>query len=374
MTAPSKYADYLALPDGASPDAVRGLLSGHARDADAPAIVPWVDTEPARPLRLMLEPRPTRLETVSVADLLAELEPDCEWLVDGWYPMPGVVVQAGDPKSFKTLLGLQLAVVVASADVDTFMGRPVRHGPVLFIEEEGSRRKLRERIEKMREGLGSAAAPDLTFVLFQGLRLDDESSVADLDRLVAERRPILMVLDPLVLLHRGEENSNSEMARVMRPLIGLAAKYDCTVLLIHHTSKPQAERRTTRLAQRLRGAGAFAGATDANIVMDRDGDYGARIRGEFRDAEPLDLYVELDVATLLLRPALAPLPLRKVGVSDLVAWVREVGRVNVSNAMKRFEVSRNTARSVLQETAAAGLIDTARDGSTDWYFPMEVRQ
>jgi hypothetical protein len=108
--------------------------------------------------------------------------------------------------------------------------------------------------------------------------------------------------------------------------------------------------------------------------MDRDGDYGARIRGEFRDAEPLDLYVELDVATLLLRPALAPLPLRKVGVSDLVAWVREVGRVNVSNAMKRFEVSRNTARSVLQETAAAGLIDTARDGSTDWYFPMEVRQ
>ncbi|HUG47984.1 MAG TPA: AAA family ATPase [Candidatus Limnocylindria bacterium] len=312
-----------------------------------------------------------KLRSVTAASLLAEPEPAFDWLAEGIIPATGVVVLAGDPKSFKTLKALQLAVVVGGAARD-FLGRTVRHGPVVFVEEEGSRHKLRERIRLMSDGLGLSDTPEIHFALHEGVRLDQGSSVALLGGLVAEVSPRLVVLDPLVMLHSGDENKASEMSRVMRALISLAAEHDCCVVVVHHVNKPQAERKPTRSAQRLRGSSAFAGATDANLILDRDGDYTARLRGEYRDAEPVDLYLELDPATLLLTPTDPPESLRKVTRPDLLAYVRERGRVGVKLVADHFGVTRNTARTALSEAVAAGALDEALDGRATVYFGANV--
>ncbi len=281
------------------------------------------------------------------------------------------MLQAGDPKSFKTLLALQLAVVVGHADAASFLDRSVRHGPVIFVEEEGSRHKLRERVRMMSGGLGLTTPPDIHFALHEGVRLDERASLALLAALATEVKPRLIVLDPLVMLHSGDENKASEMGRVMRGLIALAAEHECCVLVVHHVNKPQAERKTTRAAQRLRGSSAFAGATDANLIMDRDGDYTARLRGEYRDAEPVELYLKLDPATLLLSPSEPPEATGKVPPAALIDFIRERGQVDVATVAGHFGAkSRNTAKARLQEAVDAGLLDVAhgvgRQGDT--YF------
>jgi hypothetical protein len=331
----------------------------------------YVPTVGPVPLPVPVQAKPPQLRSVTASDLLAEPEPAFDSLVDGLVPACGVVLLAGDPKSFKTLEALQLAVTVGHADVGRFLDRDVQHGPVIFVEEEGSRHKLRERVQMMSTGLGLSTPPEIHFALHEGLRLDERPSVALLTALVAEVKPRLVVLDPLVMLHSGDENKASEMGRVMRALIALAAEHDCCVLVVHHVNKPQAERKTTRAAQRLRGSSAFAGATDANLIMDRDGDYTARLRGEYRDAEPVELYLELDPTTLLLSVGEAPDASGKVRRPDLVAFVSERGEVTAAAVAEHFEASRNTAKRALTEAVNAGLLDTARTANrTDVFFPV----
>lgn len=324
------------------------------------------------PSKLEVATRLSTLRTVSASELLAEPPPSCHWLAEGLVIAVGVKLLAGDPKSFKTLLALQLAVYVGHMEAHGFLGRDVEHGPVVFVEEEGSRHKLRERVQMMSAGLGLTSPPDIHFVLHEGVRLDERASLALLQDTVASIRPRLVVLDPLVMLHSGDENKASEMGRVMRGLISIAAEYECCVLVVHHVNKPQAERKNTRAAQRLRGSSAFAGATDANLIMDRDGDYNARLRGEYRDAEPVELYLELDPTTLLLSVGEAPEASRKVTRPDLVAWVKSQGKVGVAATAKQFNVTRNTARTALLDAVAAGALDQAQDGQSVLFFDVSL--
>ena len=77
------------------------------------------------------------------------------------------------------------------------------------------------------------------------LRTDEKnSSVLDpngfeqLESLIAALRPDLIVLDPLIALCGGGNiNDNAAMSLVMLELKRLAIKYDCAVLIIHHTRK-----------------------------------------------------------------------------------------------------------------------------------------
>jgi hypothetical protein len=72
----------------------------------------------------------------------------------------------------------------------------------------------------------------------KGNSLLDESGVAHLEALFEHIRPDLIVLDPLVTFcGGGNVNDNAVMALVMRALKRLAGKFDCAVLVIHHTRK-----------------------------------------------------------------------------------------------------------------------------------------
>lgn len=66
----------------------------------------------------------------------------------------------------------------------------------------------------------------------------DPSGVAAIEALLEEFDPDLVVLDPLIALcSNGNVNDNSSMALVMRELKRLAIKFDCAILVVHHTRK-----------------------------------------------------------------------------------------------------------------------------------------
>ena len=75
----------------------------------------------------------------------------------------------------------------------------------------------------------------------------------------AEVRPLL-IFDSLIRVHRFDENSNSEMARVMNAFVDLSRK-GATVLLLHHAGKDS--------EKNFRGAMEIEAAPDVCYRVDR---------------------------------------------------------------------------------------------------------
>jgi AAA domain/Primase C terminal 2 (PriCT-2) len=72
----------------------------------------------------------------------------------------------------------------------------------------------------------------------KGSSLVDENGLAHLEAVLESLRPDLMVLDPLVTFCGGGNiNDNAAMSLVMRAIKRLATKFDCAVLVVHHTRK-----------------------------------------------------------------------------------------------------------------------------------------
>jgi AAA domain/Primase C terminal 2 (PriCT-2) len=65
----------------------------------------------------------------------------------------------------------------------------------------------------------------------------DDNGIAHLQRLIEEFRPDLVVIDPLINFCGGNINDNAVMGMVMRALKGLATKFDCAIMVVHHTRK-----------------------------------------------------------------------------------------------------------------------------------------
>jgi hypothetical protein len=266
-------------------------------------------------------------------------------LVDGILPMTGVVVLAGSPKVGKSLLAGMVALAVGG-DAPMVLGRAVgRHGPVLWVTEEGGLEAISYRF-RHQLAAQSGAAPALFIAYRQRLRLDRPDSVRFLRSEVAGLQPALVVIDPLNRAHGADENRPTEMTRVMDALSGIAARFECLVVANHHLAKPSAERRGT-IWDRFRGASAIRSATDANLALEEAGSAGAHLVGEFRDAEPLELDLVLDRGALVF--GLAEGRLGKIDPDELLEFVRASGEATGLLVCRRFEVTKKTALAALDE-------------------------
>jgi hypothetical protein len=87
-----------------------------------------------------------------------------------------------------------------------------------------------------------------------------------LERTVAERRPRLLVLDPLIRLHRIDENDASQVAPLLSFLRELQRKYQVAVVVVHHARKDAGG---TRPGQALRGSSELHGWGDSNLYLRR---------------------------------------------------------------------------------------------------------
>jgi hypothetical protein len=209
-------------------------------------------------------PKPEPLPVVPAAEVPPEPERS-GWLVEGLWSREAVGLIGGAPKCGKTWLALDLAVSVASGT--PALGRfSVREpGPVLFYGAEDAPPQLRERL------LALAAARDLRLdvldlglILCEGLRLDTEPDLARLAATLERHRPRLLILDPLVRLHRIDENSAGEMSALLGELRLLQRHYRLAIVLVHHLRKQGGAD-----GQALRGSGDLHAWGDSNLFLRR---------------------------------------------------------------------------------------------------------
>jgi AAA domain len=190
------------------------------------------------------------------------------WLVEGLWAAAGVGIVGGAPKCCKTWLSLDLAVSVASGTDALGRFHVESPGPVLLYAAEDAPVRIRDRLEAIARARGLALHDlDVGLIVTDSVRLDTERDRARLRATLDQRRPRLLILDPLVRLHRIDENSAGEMSALLGGLRAIQRAYDVAVVLVHHLRKNAAPRGQD--GQSLRGSGDLHAWGDSNLYLRR---------------------------------------------------------------------------------------------------------
>jgi hypothetical protein len=206
---------------------------------------------------------------VQRASQLPSTGPQTQWLVEGLWSDQAVGILGGEPKCCKSFLALDIALSVAcgAACLRQF---PVRRtGKVLIFPAEDSLSVVRQRLQ----GIACAAQVDfealpVEVITAPSLRLDTPADRQRLTQTVQEHQPILLILDPLIRLHRVDENDASQIGALLSFLRELQRQFNLAVMLVHHARK---DSNSSRPGQALRGSSELHGWGDSNLYMRRKG-------------------------------------------------------------------------------------------------------
>ena len=195
---------------------------------------------------------------------------DQQWLIRSLWGRAAVGIVGGAPKCCKTFFGLDMAVSVASGTKALGHFEVEDHGAVLVYLAEDGLPMVRQRIESLcRRRLLDLAGLDLKVITAPTLRLDLKSDQDRLRATVRRLRPRMLLLDPLVRLHRLDENSATEISGLLGYLREIQRTFDVAVVLVHHASK----RHRSEPGQALRGSGDLHAFGDSNAYLVRNGNH-----------------------------------------------------------------------------------------------------
>jgi hypothetical protein len=214
------------------------------------------------------------------------------WLVEPLWMRSAVGFIGGVPKLGKTWMGLDLALSVATGT--PCLGRyPVAEpGRALVYLAEDHPSVVRQRLE----GLCRVRNLDITqvpvdVITAPSLRLDLERDQKRLADTVHNLSPKLVLLDPLIRLHRVDENSSGDVSGLLAYLRDLQRTYDVAIIVVHHMRKSGGPS-----GQSLRGSGDFHAWTDSALYLQRLREQ-VILRAEHRSApspDPIELQLVCD--------------------------------------------------------------------------------
>lgn len=206
----------------------------------------------AAPLRVAREPKLRRLD---VAEMVNTLPPELPWLAEPMLLRGALTLLVGREGQGKSLLAMALAIGVAAGEpVAGF--RPAA-GRVLLVDAENGPAEIHRRVRAL--GLPNGAAGNLAVYCTEGLDL--RRDLEELEDVIGQESPSLVVLDSFRSLWSGSENDSEEVAPVLDRLRNLGRREDAGLLLLHHTGKAGAE---------YRGSTAIGAAAEAIFTLGRE--------------------------------------------------------------------------------------------------------
>jgi hypothetical protein len=207
---------------------------------------------------------------VAAAHALPCIAEERRWLIEGLWSDQAVGIVGGEPKCCKSFLALDMAVAVASGMPCLRRFRPVQTGRVLLFAAEDALHVVRARLDGISRAAGVRLADlDIQVITAPTVRLDLTDDARRLTDTIAALRPVLLVLDPFVRLHRIDENASAEVAPLLASLRDLQRRFELAVVVVHHARKGAAR---VRDGQALRGSSEFHAWGDSNLYLRRHGD------------------------------------------------------------------------------------------------------
>jgi hypothetical protein len=206
---------------------------------------------------------------VQRASQLSTAGPQTQWLIESLWSDQAVGILGGEPKCCKSFLALDVAVSVASGAACLRQFPVRRTGKVLLFPAEDSLAVVRQRLEAI------AAAAQVSFeplpvevITAPSLRLDSPTDRERLAQTVQQLQSRLLILDPLIRLHRLEENDATQIAALLSYLRELQRQFHVAILVVHHARK---DSHASRPGQALRGSSELHGWGDSNLYLRRKG-------------------------------------------------------------------------------------------------------
>jgi len=281
-----------------------------------------------------------------VAQLDRQL-PHQHWLITDLWGRGAVGIIGGAPKCCKSWLGLDMATSVASATPCLGRFSVEDPGTSLIYLAEDALPMVRARVAALCEHRGlDIAHLDMQVIAAPTLRLDRESDQQRLAATLEHIRPRLLLLDPLVRLHRLDENSAADISGLLGYLRELQRCFATAVVLVHHASK----KHRAQPGQALRGSGDLHAFGDDNAYLARSGE-NLVLTLEHRQAkapEPLALRLTSrpDGSATHLEPLL-PLPVaqgKTLALADAVVQLLAATNQPLGRTTLRAQLKVNNQR------------------------------
>ena len=199
--------------------------------------------------------------------------PKPTYMVDGFLVDGSVGAAAGEPKTMKSTVVLDLAVSVASGK--PFLGRyrVLKSCPVLYVQEENSKNDIIHRLQRIALHHGVAISTSIgvhvadipLYVMNnEGINLTDQADRDNLESIIQNNGIQLVILDPWYMMVAGiDEDKSKDVGPILKYLTYLRNQYECTVLLVHHFKKGD----TVRPGQRMRGSSVFHAWVESGLYF-----------------------------------------------------------------------------------------------------------
>lgn len=172
------------------------------------------------------------------------------WIIPDWLPEQTIAFAVSPPGTYKTWMLLDLAVSVASGT--DFLGKfeVSNKGPVLMIQQEDHHGGLAERLgvimnsrygmlyECSKEEFGVFIPPELPIYFHpdRQLKFNDKWIMDELEKIVAEIKPRLVIIDPLYSAAETDDYMAKSAGDMFR-LKTMRDKYHCSFIIAHHKKK-----------------------------------------------------------------------------------------------------------------------------------------
>jgi len=244
-----------------------------------------------------------------------------------------------------------------------------RTGPVLLIDEETPQGFLRERTQKM----GFSPGLPFYFLHFQEVRLDRDDCFNSLVERIEEVKPLLVVIDSLIRIHRLKEDDAVAMSLVVGRLRRIANS-GTTLLVIHHHRKGEGP-----LAQKLRGSSDIPGGVDMEYALLPAGEclVFQSVKTRTQPLTPIRLKMDADNEHISLTYQGAELGEEGEILGEVISLLQENGEEGVEGILKGLKerglkVGGNRLREILKKATGKELAEERGPKGKRLYRPNPV--
>lgn len=193
--------------------------------------------------------------------LMSQTYPEHTYIVDKLIPGAGITILSGSPGVFKTYNLLQIAMCVATGQ--PYLGNfETQQTNILIIDKENGEFLLTKRFKEL------GANNDLPIHFIEGMDFEvtDEHILEVLNK-CEELDVKLIIIDSLIRIHSGEENSSKDMSQVFNKLRYFTEAGIAVLITQHH--RKQGANSFGNMREMMRGSSDIPAASDSNISIVR---------------------------------------------------------------------------------------------------------
>jgi hypothetical protein len=204
-------------------------------------------------------------------ELLAEPDPDYDFVVDGLLERGDRVIFTGPEGGGKSTLLRQMLLQLACG-LHPFTLARIEPVAVMLIDAENSRRQTRRKLRDLRDIAGDAYEPGMCRLHIVGhpLELARPEIYADVAAKVAQYRPQVIALGPLYKLGAADPTKEEPARDLAGALDHLRAISGAALLIEAHT--PYAESAKAKRPRRPYGASLWSRWPEFGIYLSPEGD------------------------------------------------------------------------------------------------------